>query len=677
MLALRSYFSRLMSAALIASVISACTVPQKPLSPPRPAAALRSATATAPALQPTASPLPPTATPALLTQSLVSTLSLEQRLQHSPMIPRDPELLARELGAGAAPSKSGASPAAASIGECARFWVCDVEASQYREITATLRVVSDHVEMWLEDGTDVPDADLKRSVEILEDELLPVLHSTFGVEATPGIDANPRMTVLNANISGAAGYFSSANEHSMIANRFSNEREMLVMNVRALDPGSDAYDAVLAHEIQHMIHWNMDPNEDTWLNEGASELAEDICGYGWSAATVGAFSAQPDTQLTNWEDDTGSTAADYGASYLWMRYLYDQLGASFISSLVSQESNGMQSVQVALDDRTAGISSEDLYAQWLVANLADALDVSDDRYRYETVDLALSPITVTVESATYGGPVHQFAADYIELALAQASTVTVSFRGDPLAELVPNRPASGDYQWWSNRGDSSHSYLERVFDLRGVAQAALEFSLWHDIEYGWDYGHVRVSVDDGQTWTLLRGEHMTDYDPNGNALGSGYTGTSGSSNAESAPSWTQERIDLGDWVGQQVLIRFDLLTDDAVNRPGLCLDDISVSAIDFFDDVETGEGDWRGVGFIRHDNRLRQRWLVQAVAVAGQKIEVTRLEVADDGAGDWQFTDIGGGAVRLFLVVSAMAPKTTERARYQLSLESVDQTGAQ
>ena len=48
---------------------------------------------------------------------------------------------------------------------------------------------------------------------------------------------------------------------------------MFYMNYDAAQPGNDYYDSILAHEFQHMIQWNVDKNEDSWFNEGMSELA--------------------------------------------------------------------------------------------------------------------------------------------------------------------------------------------------------------------------------------------------------------------------------------------------------------------------------------------------------------------------------------------------------------------
>ena len=55
----------------------------------------------------------------------------------------------------------------------------------------------------------------------------------------------------------------------------------------------DVYETVLAHEFQHMVHWNNDRNEETWVNEGMSELAQEVAGYLPDLGFVRVYARQP------------------------------------------------------------------------------------------------------------------------------------------------------------------------------------------------------------------------------------------------------------------------------------------------------------------------------------------------------------------------------------------------
>jgi len=203
--------------------------------------------------------------------------------------------------------------------------------------------------------------------------------------------------------------------------------------------------------------------------------------------------------------------------------------------------------------------------------------------------------------------VHQFGTDYIEL--RGAGDIQVTFEAPPTVKIVNNEARSGQYQWWSNRGDDSDMTLTCPFDLRGLQSATLQFWAWYDIEKDWDYAYVEISTDGGRTWDIIQGAHSSDCNPNGNSFGWAYTGVSGGGQM---PVWVQEQIDLTPYVGQETVIRFEYVTDDAVNHVGLCLDDISVPELGYFDDVES-EADWEARGFIRSSNQLPQRFLLQLI----------------------------------------------------------------
>ena len=106
-----------------------------------------------------------------------------------------------------------------------------------------------------------------------------------------------------------------------------------------------------------------------------------------------------------------------------------------------------------------------------------------------------------------------------------------------------------------------------------------------------DLGEEAVSADDGATWTALETERTTTENPQGNAYAPGYTGSSG--------GWVDETVDLTPYAGQDVLIRFEYVTDAAVTQPGMFIDDIEIPEIGFADDAESGEGSWISEGWIR------------------------------------------------------------------------------
>jgi hypothetical protein len=131
----------------------------------------------------------------------------------------------------------------------------------------------------------------------------------------------------------------------------------------------------LAHEFQHLLHYGLDPDEESWINEGLSGYAEALTGFPESdTSMVDAFLDQPDFDLTVWPPTAG--AANYGATYLFAAFLAERFGPELISALVAEPRNGTFGVDEAL--RTAGRvdSFDSVWGDWIVANYASDDDVN-------------------------------------------------------------------------------------------------------------------------------------------------------------------------------------------------------------------------------------------------------------------------------------------------------------
>jgi len=550
------------------------------------------------------------------------------------------------------------------LGDQERFWVGNMDTSEQLQITATLRVITPHLYMWVEEGYAVDQAALESSARRFEARTYSINRTLFGFEWTPGVDNDVHLTILNTHGlgNGVAGYYSSADEFSHLVNPFSNEREIIYINLDLLQPGTESYDSTLAHEFQHMIHWANDRNEDAWVNEGFSALAEYLNGY-YIGFYPKEYSRRPDTQLTAWALTGQPTSPHYGASFLFTLYFLERFGENAARQVVATQANGMAGFGHLLAQQ--GFSFDALFADWVVANYLDDTRVEDGRYSYQGLD----PPTPQVSSAHTAYPVqqratvHQYGADYI--LLEGHGGLRVTFQGAPWVKVVPNDAHSGRHQWWSNYGDESDMTLTRAFDLSGLQKATLEAWLWYDIEAGWDYAYVEVSTDGGQTWHILSGKHTTDYNPNGNAFGVGYTGRSGGG---PEPIWVHEQVDLSPYAGGSILLRFEYITDDAVNHPGLCIDDIAIPELNYLDDVE-GDTGWEAAGFVRTDNRLPQRFVVQLIELDDPP-RVRRMPLREqEGAKGELLIEGPGERVKALLVVSGLTPITMETATYTYTIE--------
>lgn len=592
-------------------------------------------------------------------------LSTEQILTQAILPERDQRLLAIRLK-----HKGADIPLSATriktdfqLGDNETFWVTDNGQSPPRQFQAkaTLKYRTDHSYWWVEDNLSFDMEALKRSAERFETHTYPTNRAFFGGEWSPGVDHDVRIHIFLGRVPGVAGYFSASNSYSTLAEPFSNEKEMFFINLNAIAPGNDYFDGVLAHEFQHMIHWRQDRNEETWVNEGLSELATFINGYGLSSF-VGAYAHMPDTQLNSWTSHSNNTLAHYGSSFLFMAYFLQRYGEEMTQAVVANPNNGLAGFNAVLAEHGYEERFDDIFTNFLVANYLNDHTLGAGLWGYN--NLSVNPVTVGARYSVYPveqqTTVFQYGGDYIEL--AGAGDVTIEFTGSTRVKVVNNEAHSGDFQWYSHRGDDTNTRLSRAFDLSQVMTATLKYWTWYDLEADWDYGYVEVSADQGKTWTILQPPNSAITNPSGNAFGPGYTGVSGQ-----GPIWLEESIDLSGYAGQEILIRFEYVTDDAVNRPGWTIDDISIPEIGFYDDVENGPNGWQAEGFARIDNILTQRFSVQLVEI-GDEIKVRPVYLDETNYGRTTVENLGSTIEKAVLIVSGLTPITTEPASYEYKL---------
>ena len=420
----------------------------------------------------------------------------------------------------------------------------------------------------------------------------------------------------------------------------------------------DIYMSVLAHELQHAIHAAQDDGEDAWVNEGLSEVAVAVAGYPNLLAS--AFESRPDTQLNFWGDDPLENARYYGAAGAFFIYAARRVGGfDNLAPLAREPLDGVEGVDKFL--RSHGLSFEDVFADWIVANYLNAAD--NPRYGYEDRYMAMRTARGPSPGAVRRHSLPQFSAQYYVWESPVAGGA-IRFAGDTTVRQVGEDCAVGPTCWWSGRGDSVDTKLTREFDLSGLTEATLEFAIRRDIEEGWDYGYIQASADGGRTWRILKGLHTTDANPSGNAYGAGYTGSGGWEGA-----WERESVDLTPFAGAPVLIRFEYVTDDAVYLDGMLIDDISIPQLAFADEPETPEA-WDAEGFSLVGAPLAQEFIVQLIEIdrASGEFSVSRLALDERNQAEARPSGLAAPDTTVVLIVSPTARGTIHPAGYTVEL---------
>jgi hypothetical protein len=565
------------------------------------------------------------------------------------------------------PNTTGRPPGNYEVGHAETFFINDIMGKRYYTVTAQVAVVTEHAYWYVQHGRSPDLAALREVARRFDESIYPTNRRLFGTEWTPGVDNDPRITVLFASIPGAGGYFSSADEYTRAINPYSNEREIIYVNI---DGGYEGLGSTLAHEFQHMIHWNESPDHDVWLNEGASVLASVANGYDVGGVDFD-YLRNTDTQLNAWQANPDSSRANYGASFLFFDFLRANYGGDdTIRSIVGADGKGPEAITRGLRDAGRTESFEDVFTQWVLANLLDGEPGAEARgLAYPDREASVSPSdTLSSYPTDRRATVSQHGVDYIEL-LPGSGALEVEFRGQATTRVIAAPPLSGQSVYWSNRGDLSDSSMTRTFDLSGLSSATLEFGLWLDTEADLDYGYVMASSDGGKTWDTLKGSHTTDDNPNGTNFGNGYSGRSLAREGADDDGWLRERADLSPYAGGAVQLRFEYITDDGYNAGGIAVDDIEIPELGFMDDAESDAG-WQTAGFARVANELPQRYFLAAVTqAADDSFEVHEIEVAPDGTASFR---IEGGYTSAVLVVAGMTPHSIHPAEYNLSVQPAE-----
>jgi hypothetical protein len=613
----------------------------------------------------------PTAEPEVTRPSVPETANITRETLESTIVPEnDPyDLACRLKNLCNVPETLDPPATPFKIGDKQTFWISNSNTDENFEIEAELLYETPHTYFWAEHPRDVDMDDLKRLMDTFEEKIYATDREFFGSEWIPGVDSDPHIYVVYAENIGytVAGYFSPSDSYNPKVKEFSNGHEMYVLGT-SQDLGDEYTYSTLAHEFVHMIQFNSDRNDVSWLNEGFAEVGAFLNGYDVGGADW-LYAQNPDLQLNDWADSNSPDfGAHYGLSFLYLTYFLDRFGEDASMALTNNPENDLASVDGTLADlgitdpaTDKPITADDVYMDWAIAMYVMDKGVGDGRFFFHNYEDApqtrATEIISTCPAAPAARAVHQYGVDYISVNCAGKHTI--HFEGSTVTPLLPVDAHSGASFFWSNRGDESDMTLTREFDLTSVSgPVAISFWTWYDIEENWDYLNLEVS-EDGETWTILTTPSGTDENPQGNAYGWGYTGKSA--------GWIQEQVDLSDYAGKKVWLRFEYITDAALNGEGLLLDDITIDAINYSEDFETDDGGWEAKGFVRVANVLAQTFRLALIIAGNGETTVQYIQVSADQIAEIE-VDLQSGQTAT-LVIAGTTRHTRSIASYSVEVK--------
>lgn len=301
-------------------------------------------------------------------------------------------------------------------GKLARIWVDDLDNSRITNSTInTLAIRLDSI---------TAAASRNPQKGILENDI-EVFGETPKQFETEG-KTDFLITDIKDSLVGAfvAGYF---NPYDQTSNPGSNQLNLLYIDSReGLNSGMNAVSNTLAHEFQHLIHYNTNPSSDRLFNEGCSEAASIICGY--ADRRMGEFFANTNINLFRWTfDDGAKILADYSRAMTLMYYLFEQFGETYLTAFNSTRTDGILRIRDAMVASGRGDDWRAVLRNWSVANYLQR-DFGDTRYIYQkNASLAnRKPATTarydtTLTSANGNVTLEPYASAYIDYANPKGS----------------------------------------------------------------------------------------------------------------------------------------------------------------------------------------------------------------------------------------------------------------
>lgn len=297
----------------------------------------------------------------------------------------------------------GAIAGADTLGQQLQIFVDpDFDASGRLSASSTLRYSSDYAYFYVDDiyfnslGSVLQNSfieKIKSLAKIFDEQIYQKERDFFGSEPYPGIDNDPKLTILLQKTKNNTGGYINTDHFFEEGGRIqSNRREIIFLNAEVVEEDTHLAASFLAHEFQHVISFQQKENErkineDVWLNELRSEYAVSLVGlnspYGESILKrrVQSFIETPSDSLVEWPNEI----SDYGIAAVFGEYLAEQYGQDLFKETLRYASSGISSLNQFFNSiRT---SFQNVFLDWATAVSVNSPDLGP-RFYFKNNDFA-------------------------------------------------------------------------------------------------------------------------------------------------------------------------------------------------------------------------------------------------------------------------------------------------
>ena len=318
------------------------------------------------------------------------------------------------------------------------------DTSQYNEVNTINVYEGNNVNLYLDerDFDSLSNEQIDQMIAKIEDfdiNIAPNEHVMFGMPSD--VDNNGILNVVatrevneyyNTLGSFVTGYFYAGDTFSTDINPGSNEGEVVFTIVPDADGIHGAFvsdtiyfenifEGVTAHEYQHCINFNERYLQNgasielPALNEFLSHTAEDLLNHMESTSKENFSRASNGLDnLQNIDIFGGTSLAQRGMGYLFIRYLYEQVekghfenvttGQAFIRGLITSPFRGVDNLKYVLfGDVTADAEFAEWTSRFAITLYLSDTDLSDGDY-YQMEGLSLRAISNDNRGTYFNGP---------------------------------------------------------------------------------------------------------------------------------------------------------------------------------------------------------------------------------------------------------------------------------
>jgi hypothetical protein len=355
-------------------------------------------------------------------------------------------------------------------------------------------------------------------------------------------------------------------------------------------PDHDLYLALTDYMVSQN---NYDNYQSAFLYEAAGD--SDDWGYGEQTSKQKVFSMTPEVGSNNdgfWPNQNsilGICRENVFQNYAAAQSLLDNYKLNDLSSSILNGANfdldfelqrlGLQNTDYTLNLSALNVSLSGVNNPQIVTGLdfgminpftfsgiIDPASVQNNEVTF-VVSIATANFTFYDTIVKYFGNVQTVYQDNDGDMSAWSATSTWGKDNDAYSPPTSTSDSpSGNYS-----NGQINALISNSFDLINADIAVLEFYAKWDIEQGYDYVQVSASSDGGSSWTPLCGQFTVIGNDNQDENQPLYDGVQN--------AWVKESMSLNDFIGENVQLRFRLVSDNFEVGEGFKFDDLKVVVV--------------------------------------------------------------------------------------------------